>query len=791
MRRAHFRGFAFLLALLLAGACAPASEPSPSPGIAPAVPSPETVLGYPVGADRRLADWDEVLGYLSRLAEASPRVRMDTLGESTLGRPFVMLTIASPQTLARLDHFREIQRKLADPRRVASPEERERLIAEGKTVVLITAAIHSTEVGASQAPLRIAYRLASADAPAERAILDNTIVLLIPSLNPDGVDLVTDWYERTLGKPWEGASPPFLYHHYTGHDNNRDWYAFTQQETRLAIEQAHNAWHPQIVHDIHQQGQRGARYFVPPYIDPVEPNVDPQLVRGVNELGTHMAWEMGRQGKTGVVVNATYDAWTPARAYQHYHGGVRILSETASADMATPVVVPFDSLQQGRNFHAREASWNFPDPWPGGPWRLADIVDYMESGTFALLGHAAENREAWLRSFYGIGERAVAGWPEWPEAWIVPAEQRNPAGVQELLRILATADVEVRRAEAPFNSGGTAYPAGTYVIPMRQPYAAFAQTMLERQRYPDLRLYPGGPPRRPYDVTAHTLPLLLGVDAVAAERVEGGVGSLALSAPVAPPEVLREAPGLTRASGPAAPRIALYQSWAPSMDEGWTRWILDTYRIPYRTVHDRDLRAADLRARYDVVVLPSQSARGIYRGRSEGSIDPEFTGGLGDEGTRALDAFVRAGGTLVALEEASQFAIDHLGVPVRNRVAGLEDEEFYIPGSILRLEVESGSPLAAGVPRETIAWFDEGSMAFEPTAPEVRVVGRYGAGNPLLSGWMLGGEHVAGAPALVEVPMGRGKVVLFGFRPQYRAQSMATFPLLFNALRSTSLGTAN
>ncbi|MEE8490474.1 MAG: M14 family zinc carboxypeptidase, partial [Acidimicrobiia bacterium] len=242
------------------------------------VPTPRSVLGFTIGADYRLADWDEITRYLNVLADASDRVRLDTLGATTLGRPFVALTISSPENLARLDRYRAIQTKLADPRRLDSEIEAEQLIGEGRVVVLITAGIHSTEVGAYQVPMRIAYHLAAREDALTQKILDEVILLLVPSLNPDGTQMVVDWYESTLDKPWEGRSPPFLYHHYVGHDNNRDWYAFTQKETQLTVTRLHNVWHPQIIHDIHQMGSLGPRFFVPPWTDPVEPNVDPLLV---------------------------------------------------------------------------------------------------------------------------------------------------------------------------------------------------------------------------------------------------------------------------------------------------------------------------------------------------------------------------------------------------------------------------------------------------------------------------------------------------------------------------------
>jgi hypothetical protein len=787
---------AILLASASPGPGIPAAPSALASGPADTVPSPASYLGYAVGTDRKLADWGEVTGYLAELSRASDRVRMDTLGPTTLGRPYVLLTISSPENLARLRELRDVQAKLADPRRISGPGERERLLETGRVVVLITAAIHSTEVGAAQVPMRIAYRLASSDDPEIQRILDQCIVLLVPSLNPDGVDLVTHWYRSTVGMPWEGANPPFLYHHYVGHDDNRDWYAFTQQETRLAVARIHNVWHPQIVHDIHQQGRFGSRFFLPPWMDPVEPNVDPALVAGINDLGTSMAWALERQGKKGVVVDATYDAWTPGRAYQHYHAGVRILSETAGADLASPVDIPFDKLEPGLNFDPRRRSWNFPDPWPGGEWRLSDIVSYMEAGAFALLDHAAMHRRAWLESFLGIGQRAVAKWARWPEAWVIPAGQARDDGLAELLRILLTADVEVGRARTAFAASGRSFPAGSYVIDMHQPYASFAEAMLERQRYPDLRACDDCPLRRPYDVTAWTLPLLLGVDAYRAERPV----RVATEPVSAAPEVAKVAPGLTSS---AAVKVGLYQPWVPSMDEGWTRWIFDQYHIPYDTLHNADVKQGDLARRFTTILLASIRPGILENGFTPGSEPARYVGGLGDEGAAELRAFVEEGGTLVALERSTPWVIEKLRLPLRDVIAGLEPTEYYAPGSIVRLELvdrpRDGEDGGRGGGRgrfgssmpdtATIAWLGRGGAAFELStdaaadAGDVRVVARYGAKPTLLSGWLQGADHVAEKAALVEVRIGRGRVLLFGFRPQYRGESVATFPLLFDALR--------
>ncbi|HET7274646.1 MAG TPA: M14 metallopeptidase family protein, partial [Longimicrobiaceae bacterium] len=442
------RSFAAILLVLLTALPLQAQDPLPG------VPTPLSHFGFEPGTDRKLANWTELTAYYEKLANTSPRVTVDTLGLTTLGEPFVMLTVTSPENHARLDELHAIQMKLSDPRTVRDSAELERLLDEGRTVVLITQQIHSTEVGAGQMAPNLLYRLAASNEDKVHEILDNVILLHVPSLNPDGTQMVSNWYRKWVGTPFEAAPLPSLYHYYIGHDNNRDWYAFTQLETQMAIEGAHNVWHPQIIHDVHQMGSEGARIFVPPFIDPVEPNVDPLIVAGINQLGSYMAAEMISQGKTGVVLNAQYDMFTPARAYQHYHGGVRILSETASADLATPIVIDPDDLGPGRGFDASKRSWNFPAPWEGGEWGLPDIVEYMESGAMALLSNAARNRRYWLDNFYSINERAVAGWESWPEAWVLPADQENAAGLNSVLRILTMGDVEVHRAESAFTAGG-------------------------------------------------------------------------------------------------------------------------------------------------------------------------------------------------------------------------------------------------------------------------------------------------------------------------------------------------
>ena len=773
-----------LAALLALPTAASAQRPQGSardPGSS--VPTPASVLGFEPGADRHLPSWKQVTTYFAALDRASPRVSVRTLGKSTLGRPFIVAFISDSATLANLDRYRTIQRKLMDPR-LQAPGERERLLEQGKNVVLITSSIHSTEVGGFTTPLLLAERLARGADPEARSILANTIIMLVPSQNPDGVDIVGDWYRATLGTPAEGTSPPELYHHYTGHDNNRDWYAFTQVETQYVIDSLYGPWDPEIVNDIHQQGANAGRIFIPPYMDPVEPNIDPVLTAGTNALGMAMSWRMISDGFTGVATNASYDEWTPARQFSLYHRGVRILTETASARLATPLEMPFDRLGPGRGYDARETSWNYPALWTGGTWRYGDIVRYQTNASWAMLVEAARDRRGWLESYARLGDRALVdqakqpawGREPWPSAYVIPKAQPDASALDRLLRILQRGQVEIRTTTAPVTAGGTTYPSGSYVVLTQQPFGGFAKALLERQHYPDLREYPNGPPKRPYDVTAQTLPLLFGLQVAAVTGAAPAAG--AAIARVGDPTYT--APGVT---GNRTRRIGLYRSYAGAMDEGWTRWVFDMARVPYTSLVDRDVRAGRLHDRFDVIILPDQRPNAIARGLA-GTYPDSVRGGLGEAGAAALAQFVTDGGTLLAFNDASEYAIGALHLPVRNVLAGVSSTDFYAPGSILAVELAREHPIARGFTAPVPAiWFEDGP-AFEITdSTRATAVASYPAtGNPLLSGWLPGGARLNGKAALVDVREGAGHVVLFGFRPQYRGQSMATYPLIWNAI---------
>jgi hypothetical protein len=757
-----------------------AQKPAAPAAPASAVPTPASILGYEPGADRKLPTWKEITDYFHAVEKTSPRVQVHTLGPTTLGRPFLAVFIADSATLKQLPRYQMIQRKLMNPR-LRGPEELEPLLATGKNVILITSAIHSTEVGGFTTPLVITDRLARGDTPEARAILANTIIILVPSQNPDGVDIVGDWYRSTLGTKAEGTSPPELYQHYTGHDDNRDWYAFTQLETRYTVDSLYTPWDPEIVNDIHQQGSNAGRIFLPPYMDPVDPNIDPILTAGTNALGTAMGWRMMAEGKTGIAYNAAYDEWSPARQYSLYHRGVRILTETASAALATPLELPFTSLGAARGYEAKTASWNFPALWPGGRWSYGDIVAYQVSATWAMLNQAARDRRAWLESYAALGDRALAVDHPWthdsvPAAFVIPRAQRDTQAVQRLIWTLQHGQVEVRSSTTPVSANGTTYPSGSYVVLTSQPMGGYAKSMLERQKYPNLHEYPGGPPVRPYDVTAQTLPLLFGV-----EIASVAVAPVASAAPIVPMEEPKfTVPGMSDRS---ARRVGIYRSYGAPMDEGWTRWMFDVNRVPFTSIVDKEVRAGNLNARFDVIILPDQNAPQIAGGPRQ-SYPDSLLGGLGVAGAAALSAFVENGGTLLAFNEASNYAIDALRLPVKNVLAGVRNTDFYAPGSILAVDVKHDHPIAARMTAPVSAvWFENGP-AFEITdTTRASAVATYpAAGDVLLSGWLLGGSKLSGKAALVDVTLGKGHAVLYGFRPQYRGQSMATQPLIWSAI---------
>jgi len=777
------------------------------------VPTPESVLGHRVGADRQLADWPQIVGYFAKLAAATPAVSIETLGKTTMGKPLFAAIISTPENVKRREEIFAAQRKLADPRVLKTADEAT-LYAHQPAVLVIQCNIHSDEIASSQMAMELAYRLATNDTL--QAELRNAVVILIPSVNPDGEEMVVEWYRSQLGTQWEGGEMPWIYNKYTGHDDNRDWFMMTQIETRLVTQALYREWLPEIFYDVHQQGSEGSRLFVPPFLDPVDPNIDPLIVRGIGLIGAEMSSALESRGKTGVVDHAVYDMWwhggarsTPAR-----HNMIGLLTEAASVKVATPIVqVDSELTGHERGLPKYERSVNFPNPWKAGRWTLRDIVDYELIASEALVHLASAERERYVRDFVTLGRREIAmGESDSVKAWEIPFDQRDQSAATAMVNALLAGGIEIGVTNS------------SYIVSMAQPFRAHAKDLLELQHYPKRLLWPGGPPEQPYDVTGWTLPLQMGARANALATVptvrNSSVGGTVHDAFANPPysvdarvtaEYETIARGLTQRQKVTVnsgayhytltrlPRIAIYRPWTGNMDEGWCRWVLEQFNLPYVSLTDSVAKAGKLRDHFDVLLVPDMSLREMRDGNSPKDSPPPYAGGLGTAGIEAIREFVTNGGTLVLLDHASELATESLGVPVKRIVvprrltdetrsrapgAGESAEPLYAPGSILRVLVDTTNAINYGMP-DTAAVYFTNSVTFDVgAASQVRVLARYPdrGEDILLSGYLQGASQIAGKAAAISALVGRGHVVMFGFRPQHRGQSYGTFRMLFNAL---------
>jgi len=841
------------------------------PAAAAEVPSPESFLGYRVGADRKLAPWPKVVEYLRLLDAASDRISIESAGKSTQSNDMPVVVMTSEENQKHLDRYREIARRLANPDGLSEDEARA-LVAEGKTIALVTCSIHSTEVGSTQMAMEFAYGVATTSDPRMLSWLDDVIFLLMPSINPDGQVMVVDWYDKQVGTPYEGGPMPWLYHVYVGHDDNRDFYMLTQKESQAVNDLLYRRWFPQIFLDEHQMGSTGPRMFVPPQADPLAPEVHSLIFRQADLLGTVMSMRLEEAGKLGVGSDMIFDSYWPGgtRNTAWWKNVTGLLTEVASADVATPVYIEPGELRgevKGLPEYKRQS--NFPSPWPGGWWRLRDIVEYELVATRAFLESASRYRESLLTNFYRMAREATErGAKEPPYAFIIPADQDDPVAAALLVELLLRHGVRIERAAAPFTVGRAAWAAGTYVIPAAQPYRAFLLTMLRKQRYPEVVPYLGGPIMAPYDVTAWSLPLSMGVEVAEAEVPLAATASLApIDAPawpggevargvggyfishradsaviaqnrllaagkkvywlkrppqtaggevgdlyIPPGEITPEAmsrlsgelhvPIVPLAEAPAGPafrvkpvRVGLYKPWIASIDEGWTRFLLERYGFAFQNLANDALKDGSYRGKVDVILLPSVAPNLIEKGEPAAAearrfwepLPPPYAGGIGTAGGEKLKKWVEEGGALVALDDSTGYAIDLFGLPVRNVLDKVPEEQFHVPGSMLRIRMDPEHPLSYGMSAEEVAYFAD-SPAFQTSPPDARferrVVATYpeNASDILVSGYLKGGERLERKAAVVDYKVGKGRVVLIGFRPQYRAQPHRTFKLLWNAL---------
>jgi len=824
---------------------------------------PDEFFGFQLGADRKIARWDGIVEYFEVLARESDRITITDMGSTTNGNPFLLVVVSSEANLARLEELREVNNALFDAQeldeaRVAA------LVAEGKAVVCQSMSLHATEIGGTQMAPELVYDLITGDDEETLKILDNVILLLIPSFNPDGQIMVTDWYNETLGGEYEGVNLPWLYHPYSGHDNNRDGDYLNLVESKYAAKIMYRDWKPQAYIDHHHMGPYGARLYVPPYSEPMRPYADPLVWREMSLFGGHMAYKLEEAGMTGILNKAQYPGWghfgwhwiTP------FHNMAGMLTESASTKLATPIFIHPDQLQgNSREWKKYEAQTTIPSLWPGGWWRLRDIVEQQKIAAMAMLDVAARHRETVVRNAYLKSkrqrERGAAGTPN---AYVIPSDQHDPLTAIKMINTLMLSDIEIFQAGEAFTVGDVNYGAGSYIIPLGQPKMGLVRNLLGRTLYPDNEWTRDrdGAPLRPYDSATHTMAEVMGVrvDPIAtsfeAELVEL-TGRVPLAGTVEPGDsghlldgrlnnsfkaanqlitegitvrrVDEASPGfrpgdfvvpggsnavlerVAAATGVdfealvADPktdhevkqmRTAMYKRyWGGNMDEGWTRMTLESFDFPYTSVRDAEIQKGNLNTKYDVIILPHDHINTMMGtpesryGRPTPVYPPEYRSAIGEDGVQALAAFVEAGGTVVALGDATEFAIEKFELKVRNVIDELPSTEFFCPGSTVKSTFDTSHPLAYGMPDEGLVLFwSSPTFQIEPSHHNewYETVVRYGDRDLLQSGWLIGEEHIAMKAGMVVAKMGKGRVVLIGFRTQNRSQTHGTFKLLFNTL---------
>ena len=825
------------------------------------ISTPEEFFGFQPGTDRELARWDRIVEYFEHLDEQSDRIQVTDLGPSTEGYPYLLVTITSGDNMARLERLRQVNLRIQDP---STPEaEVRRLIEEGVAVVSQSFGLHSTEVAATQTAPELAYDFATRNDDETMRILDNTVMLMFPNFNPDGQIMVTDWYYENKGTDFEGVGLPWLYHKYVGHDNNRDADFLNMVEAQYTAKVLYRDWKPEAYVDHHQMGSYGARLYVPPYSEPIRPYADPIMWRELSWYGAHIAYKLEEDGRAGVLNAGQYPGWghfgwhwiTPL------HNMAGMLTESASASLATPLYVHPDQLRGGaRGLPEYEAQSNMPNPWPGGWWRLRDIVEQQKIAAWAIQDLAARNKETVLWNGYLKAKRQTErGASGSPKAYVIPAEQHDSLTTTKMINTLLQSDLQIQRANAEFSIEGRTYAAGSYVVSLAQPKMGLVRNLLGRTFYPDNEWTRSrdGTPLRPYDTATHTMAEFMGVRVDAVDSLPAGLDVLGEQVTIggtvaengsnfvldgrlnasfkAVNLLLNEGVSVRRVDQPAAglrrgdfivgadpviaavadhtgvdfaalavvpdtgthevdrKRVAMYQRYrGGSMDEGWTRFVLEQFEFPNTTLHDDDITRGRLASRYDVIILPHDSAAMISGeeeelppGRSPQVYPPQYMSGLGDEGADALRKFVEDGGTVVALGDASAYAIDTFALRVRDLVEDVSSKDFYSPGSTLKVHFDNSNPLAYGMPDDgLILYWSNGVFEILPSRANdsYATIVRYLDRDVLQSGWLIGEQHMAKKSAMVAAQFGAGQVILYGFRPQHRAQTHGTFKLFFNAL---------
>jgi len=841
--------------------------------MSPNIPSPEEFFGHRMGADKKLARWDKIVEYFWEL-DKSPSVKVIELGLSTEGNPFLLAIISSSENIKNIEKIKAMSWNIAHPNGL-SKKEIEEIIKNGKTVVSMTNSLHASEVGGTQMSSELAYELATK--PEHEEIRNNTVLLIVPSFNPDGNIMVVDWYNKTLGTEYEGTGTPYLYHKYVGHDNNRDAVHNTQVESQMVSQFMYKEWYPQSYIDHHHMGGTGARFYIPPFANPINDKVDPLIWTEQTLYGGMMATMLESDGKTGIEQAATYPGeFMPTFNYiPCWHNICGMLTESASARIATPTYVHYHQLRgSSRGRPEYRTQMGFPHPWEGGWWTLRDIVEQQKISSLACLTVASKHRELILRNMYQKASRNIEkGKTDSPYAFIIKPEQHDELSAYKFMKTIMDMDIKISRSTREFKAEGVTYPRGTYIVFVAQPCRPYIISLLKRTFYHagPYSFKPDGTPISPYDLCTYTIAEFMGVglhevkksfdgsfEALESIRYPRGtvdnksngwlldcrsnesyaainrllrkgieIHRTLEAIPLEEGEIVKGSFYIPKNSGVevevkrqskrhhlnfVAPpekmvktkpvkmlRVGMYHRYrGGNMDEGWTRWLLEQYRFRYKKLMDADIKRGKLINKYDVIILPSDSKQMItgegieeyYKKRFGGARSPtrypkEYETGIGKEGLEKLKEFVEAGGLLVNFAGSSDVAIELLELPIKNAVKDISSKEYLCPGSTLRVDVNYDNALTEGIQDDLLIIF-RNNTAFE-IAPgkhseNMDVVLSFPEQQIMESGWLIGEKYLSRKAAMIDVKKGKGRAILFGFSPIFRAQSDSTFKLFFNCL---------
>ncbi|MEN8223317.1 MAG: M14 family zinc carboxypeptidase [Acidobacteriota bacterium] len=832
---------------------------------------PDEYFNKKIGEDRTLVHYNGIVKYMKYLGDNSDRVKTVNEGMTSKGNPMILSFISSAENMKNLDELVKINKKLANPDKM-NKMEIDQCLSDGKVFILITGTIHSTEIASAQMMMLLAHKYAVSEDKEIKDLLKNIVIMLMPSINPDGNIMVSEWYEKYLGTEFEGGPLPYLYHHYAGHDTNRDFFMLNLKETRIVNSVLHRKYFPQVFLDMHQMGPIGPRMFVPPFKDPINENLDPLLLRETDIIGSFMALKLQEKGKKGVASGYAFDAYWPggSKNTAWYKNVVGILTEMASVAIATPLYIDQNELRvASKGLPEYKKQVNFPDPWNGGWWRIGDIIDYEMIAAEALGEIVSKNRKSFLTNFLAGGKKSVRKGSEGPVfGYMINSFQHDRSAAASFLKRMAEGGVRIFRIKKDILKNNKVFSKGSFYIPLSQPYGNFVKVMMSRQVYPEIKHMRNGPIIEPYDSSGWTLPIQMGV------KYE----EVMFSPPGEDIEVVEEflfGPGISSDSGnyyvlPASdnssviavnrllnknipvhrnlkegdlkpgdylikksdlgktaikdildgtgvkagiaegssvistaelrlPRLAIYQSYLSSMDEGWTRWVLDNFEYKYTVVHNNDINNKNFPGKFDAVIFPDMNrdiiVNGIYRGywgRYFEKLPPKYKGGIGVKGISNLKEFIKRGGTAIFLDSSYEVAKKDLNLPFINILEKTGRDKFYCPGSILKVSINTDDPIAWGMEEENILFFSH-SPAFRTSIPmkgniKRRVVSRFSNSGPhLVSGYLKGEKYLNRAVASMAFDYHKGNVIVFGGRIQHRAQTFATFKLLFNSIYYSSM----